>query len=104
MTGTAAEAIVAEIFRKCGLEIPRRGVVASVQMHNALLAGGRYLAMRATSVVRFGGKHPSVKVLPVKLPVLPGPVGITTLKGRMISPVARLFIDCVREVTKPLAG
>lgn len=102
--GTIAEATVAQIFRARGLEIPRRGVVcASVQMHDALLSTGLYLAMRPTSVVRFGRKHPSVKVLPVKMPVLPGPVGIITLKGRTISPVAQLFIDCVREIAKPLA-
>jgi hypothetical protein len=26
-----------------------------------------------------------------------------TLKGRTLSPVAQLFIDCAREVAKPLA-
>ena len=104
-TGTAGEAISAQTFRACGLEIPRRGVVCtSIQMHNALLASGPYLAMRPAFMVRFGDKHPSIKVLPVKLPVVPEPVGIITLKTRTISPVARLFIDCVREVTKPLAG
>ena len=46
-TGTAGEAIASETFRACGLEIPRRGVVcASIQMHDALLASGPYLAMR----------------------------------------------------------
>ena len=33
----------------------------------------------------------------------PLPVGIMTLKNRTISPVAQLFIDCAREVAKPLA-
>jgi len=41
--------------------------------------------------------------LPVKLPALRRHVGIITLKGRMISPVAQLFIDCAREIAKPLA-
>ena len=31
------------------------------------------------------------------------PVGIVTLKNRTLSPVAQLFIDCAREVAKPLA-
>jgi hypothetical protein len=31
------------------------------------------------------------------------PSGIVTLKNRALSPVAQLFIDCAREVAKPLA-
>jgi hypothetical protein len=27
-----------------------------------------------------------------------------TLKNRTLTPVVRLFIDCVREVVKPIAG
>src|SRR3954467_482889 len=42
------------------------------------------------------------KFLPAKLPDLPRPVGIVTLKDRMISPVAQLFIDCAREAAKAL--
>jgi hypothetical protein len=30
-------------------------------------------------------------------------MGIMTLKNRTLSPLARLFIDCAREVAKPLA-
>jgi DNA-binding transcriptional LysR family regulator len=103
--GTAGEAISLETFRACGLEMPRRGVVCtSIQMHNALLASGPYLAMRPEFMVRVGDKHPSIKVLPVRLPVTPEPVGIITLKARTIGPVARLFIDGVREITKSMAG
>ena len=46
---------------------------------------------------------PPLKVLPVDLPIPPLPVGIMTLKNRTLSPVTRLFIDCTRELTKPLA-
>jgi DNA-binding transcriptional LysR family regulator len=60
--------------------------------------------MWPASVVRFGAKDPSIKVLPVKLPVVPRPVGIITLKGRTIGPLAQLFIECAREVAKPLRG
>jgi hypothetical protein len=31
------------------------------------------------------------------------PIGILTLKGRSLSPAARLFIEHAREVAKPLA-
>jgi DNA-binding transcriptional LysR family regulator len=103
--GTTGEGIVLETFRACGLETPRRGVVCtSIHMQNTLLASGPYLAMWPAFMVHLGGKHSSIKVLPIKLPVLAERVGIITLKARALSPVARLFIDCVREVAKPLAG
>jgi hypothetical protein len=41
--------------------------------------------------------------LPVELPTARRPNGIVTLKNRALSPVAKLFIDCAREVAKPLA-
>jgi DNA-binding transcriptional LysR family regulator len=59
--------------------------------------------MWPSSVLRFGAEHLSVRVLRVKMPAVPRPVGIVTLKGRMINPVAQLFIDCARDVAKRLA-
>jgi hypothetical protein len=44
-----------------------------------------------------------IKVLAVELPRAQRPNGIATLKNRALSPVAKLFIDCAREVAKPLA-
>jgi DNA-binding transcriptional LysR family regulator len=43
-----------------------------------------------------------IKVLPVELPRAQRPNGIVTLKNRALSPIAKLFIDCAREVAKPL--
>jgi len=101
---TAANAIVGETFQACGLDLPRAAVrCTSLQMHNALLGSGAYIAMWPASVVRFGAGNLSVKVLPVTLPAAPRPVGIVTLKRRTISPLARLFIDHARKVAKPLA-
>lgn len=103
--GTTGESIVSETFRACGLEIPHRGVVCtSIQMQEALLASGSYLAMWPEFMMRLGGKHPSIKVLPIKLPVVPEPVGIITLKARTTSPIAKLFIECVHEATKSMAA
>jgi hypothetical protein len=42
--------------------------------------------------------------LPIALPVISGPVGILTLKGRVLGRPAQLVIDCAREIAKPLAG
>jgi len=49
------------------------------------------------------GKRFGLKAVPVDLPIRPGPMGIITLKNRIISPVAQLFIDCARNLTKTLA-
>jgi hypothetical protein len=40
--------------------------------------------------------------LPVKLPLASIPIGIVTIGNRTLSPVARLFIECAREIAKPL--
>jgi DNA-binding transcriptional LysR family regulator len=99
----AALAAIADTFAACGLRVPRSEVVcSSIHMHSALLADGRFLALRPASVLRFGPKDPAVKVLPVTLPALPRPVGIVTLKGRMISPVAQRFIDYARETASSM--
>ena len=44
----------------------------------------------------------SLKILPVELPTAPSPTGITTLKNRTLGPVAELFVECAREVARPL--
>jgi DNA-binding transcriptional LysR family regulator len=105
VAGSIGERIVAEMFLLSGLEMPRRGAVwAGMPMHAALVSNGPYLTSLPGSLVHFGVNHLSVKVLPIKVPVPPSPVGIVTLKRRTINPVAQLFIDHAREVAKPLAG
>jgi len=95
---------VAEGFRARGLEIPKHTVGStSIQLFTALLATGHFLAVLSGSTVRLSGKRLGLKALPVDLPIPPGPVGIVTLKGRTLSPVAQRFIDCAREVARPLA-
>jgi hypothetical protein len=66
----------------------------------ALVAKGRFLAIASESVLRLGGWESAIKVL---LATKPGAVGIITLKNRTLTPVAQLFIDCAREVAKPIA-
>jgi len=98
-----ARATIAETFAACGLQVPRAEVIcSSIHMHSALLAEGRFLAMRPASVLRFGAKDRSIKVLPIKLPALPRPVGVITLKDKMISPVAQGFIECARDASKSM--
>jgi hypothetical protein len=68
-----------------------------------MLATGHFLAVLSSSTLRLSGKRLGMKALSVDLPILPGLVGIVTLKGRTLSPVAQLFIEHARKVAKPLA-
>jgi hypothetical protein len=52
---------------------------------------------------RFPALRSEIKVLPVKPQMAHVQNVIVTLKNRALSPVAQLFIDCAREVAKPLA-
>ena len=102
---TSVGSLFADAFQAQGLGYPRSEVTTfSFQLYFTLLATGRYLPILPGSMLRFSGKRLGVKVLPVAFPTKPTPVVIITLKKRTLSPVAHLFIDCVREVTKPLAN
>jgi DNA-binding transcriptional LysR family regulator len=95
---------VADLFRARGLPFPPRGLArGSVNLLCALVASGPFLGLFPRSWLHFGVNLPPLKVLPLELPIRPMPVGIMTLENRTISPVAQLFIDCARELTKPLA-
>jgi DNA-binding transcriptional LysR family regulator len=95
---------VIEAFRAVGLEAPRARILGySPSLRNKLLATGRFLTVVPDSVLRFGVERAFLKVLPVELPRWQRPVSIITLKNRTLGPTTQLFIDCAREVAKPLA-
>lgn len=95
---------VVDAFRAGGLDPPRATVVAvALEMRANLLRTGRYLSIIPQFWLQFPVRHPFIRKLPVEFPVAAAPVGIVTLKNRKPSPVAQLFIDCAREVAKPLA-
>ena len=101
--GTRFGSIARDIFAAKGLPFPRAAVVAlGLEMTNNLLRTGRYLAFHPESVLTFPAKHPFIRKLPVELPMVGGPIGILTVKNRALSPAAQLFINCAREVAKPL--
>jgi DNA-binding transcriptional LysR family regulator len=95
---------IAKAFHGRGLELPRAGVtVHSIQMQQALLSTGRFLAVLPATMLHFSAKRLSLKVLPVDMPTQMWPIGIITLKDRTLSPATRLFIQCAQEVSKPFA-
>jgi DNA-binding transcriptional LysR family regulator len=93
-----------EAFRARGLDFPHVAVVAfAYEVRVSLLATNRYLTILPESVLRFPTANPLIKRVPVELPLRRMPIGIMTLKNRILSPPAQLFIECAREVAKPLA-
>ena len=100
-----AGALVVEAFKASGLGTPRITVAGyGIQMQNALLATGRFVTAFSGSYLNFNGKHLGLKVLPIDLPVPPRSIGIVTLRNRTVSPLAALFMEYARNVSKPLAA
>jgi DNA-binding transcriptional LysR family regulator len=93
----------AEAFQKSGLEVPKQRVVSfSMQLQTGLLATGRFLTIIPRSMLYFGGKRMPLKALPIELPIPARPIAIVVVKNRTLGPVAQLFIDCARLLTRPL--
>jgi molybdate transport repressor ModE-like protein len=100
---TTARTVIEETFAACQLRLPRANVVSnSFALYEAMLASGPLLAMWPASMLRWGARRHIVRPLPVLLPNLPRPVGIVTLKRRMIGPLAQLFIDNAREAARSI--
>src|SRR3954471_3239808 len=101
--GTFFDTLVVEAFRAKGLGPPSARIYTeALNMRIRLAATGRFLAIVPASILRFPTKHALVTVLPVELPTTHRPTGIIRLKNRTLSPVAQLFVECAREVAKPL--
>src|SRR5260370_189176 len=75
----------------------------SEYMKDDLLATGRFLTVLPSFMLKIPGRYPPLRALPVALPNPRMPIGIVTLKDRMLSPLAQLFIDNIRAIAKPMA-
>jgi len=96
--------LIADAFRTAGLDLPRRIVTArSVLLLISLVETGSFFTMLPRTVVHFHKGASSLKIWPADLPIQRYPVGIVTLKGRTLSPVTQVFIECAREIARPLA-
>lgn len=95
--------MVVEVFRAAGHEPPRPTVVThSEYLKNDFLAKGRFLTVLPSFMLKVAGWHPQLKALPIPLPHTRAPIGLITLKGRMLTPVAELFIENVRHVAEAM--
>jgi DNA-binding transcriptional LysR family regulator len=98
--GSNIDAHLTQGFRAAGLEPPRRRVASfSIPLHERLAASESFVTVLSSSMARFG-RHLPLKVLPIELPTPPRPTGIVTLKNRLASPLAELFINCARNLAR----
>jgi DNA-binding transcriptional LysR family regulator len=98
-------ALAADDFRAAGLDLPRATVITYTDVARvALVAKGRFLTIAHKAVMELFGWNKAVKALPINLAKTSGSVGIITLKNRTLTPVVQHFIDCARELAKPLAN
>lgn len=96
--------LIADAFRANGLKMPRIALTTTTaHLVFQLLESGRFIGHFGDGLLHFYASRFALKRLPVELPIPPFLVAIVTVKNRTISPVAELFIDCAREVAKPLA-
>lgn len=93
---------VSEAFRLAGG--PPAVIVESdsLNLRHGLLATGRFVTVIPHSALHYGMQRTSLKVLPIELPRWRRPISVVTLKGRIVSPISQLFIQCLQETAKVL--
>src|SRR5215203_3610566 len=67
-----------------------------------LVEGSQFLTMLPGSMLHFGAGRLRVKKLPVALPLKSQPIEIIGLRNRTLNAVARLFVQELCEVVRPL--
>jgi DNA-binding transcriptional LysR family regulator len=94
-----------QAFEASGLPVPTLGVRSfSVAQRVSLLATNRFVSAESGTVLHFHAARGPIKVLSVEHSFRRWPIGVVTLKNRTVSPVVQNFLDCVREVAKPMAN
>jgi DNA-binding transcriptional LysR family regulator len=96
--------LILQMFRVSKLQPPRPSITTlSGQLTATLIASGRFVGVLPASVAHFH-RRAGLKILPLKLPALHLAASIVTVKDRTLSPSAKLFIDCAREVARSFAA
>jgi DNA-binding transcriptional LysR family regulator len=97
--------VAMETFRESGLDYPRAAVISELaDVRTSLLVAGRFISIFPDSILRLPAERPGLRTLSVKQPLASVPVGIVTLNDRVISPLARMFVDILRELAKEPGG
>jgi DNA-binding transcriptional LysR family regulator len=96
--------VVVAAFHASGLEPPRLTVsTTSINLRNNLLASGRFMTVTPGFLLKLPRPHPFLRALSIDLPNARHPIAIVRLKNRVLSPLAQLFCDRARVLTRPLA-
>ncbi len=94
---------VVQALQAQGLALPRRVLVAGgLTIRFNLLATGRFVTCMPHSLLPFLKNPREFRVLPVRLPRWHTATMIMTLRGRVQTPAAELFIDMLRQQARPL--
>lgn len=100
---TTSGQLSADVFRSCGLPVPRAAVVtSSFQLNRGLLEGGPFVSLLPASILPSMMQHSSLRIIPVELPPQIGPVGIIKLRNRALSPLAMKFLDYARTIARKM--
>lgn len=91
-----------EAFRAIGAAAPRVVTSDSLNLRHGLLATGRFVTLIPGSALHYGPQRAPIKVLPIEIPCWSMPLSVVTLKGRTLSPIGQLFIDCLHDLAKAL--
>jgi len=101
--GSLYPELVVEAFQRNHSKIPKMVLTTfSVHLRTHLLSRSDFVAAMPRSVLHFNAEQFGLKQLPVKLPARAFPVAIVTLKNRTLSPVAELFFEQLRTLTKSI--
>ncbi len=104
MAHSAVGSLMADAFRAEGLAMPRVALTSTdAHLLFQLVESGRFVGHFGDGLLNFYEDRFALKRLPVTLAIPPFTVAVIALKNRTVSPVAQLFIDCAREVARPLA-
>jgi DNA-binding transcriptional LysR family regulator len=96
---------VVEAFHSRGLAVPRSAVITpSIHMRHNMLVTGRFLSILPNAMLKFPTYRGTLRALSIDLAETRRPIGLITLKKRELSPGAKLFANCAREVVRPLAN
>jgi DNA-binding transcriptional LysR family regulator len=98
-----AMALITDGFHSAGVTPPTPQVVSdSMATRTRLVEMGPFLTFLPGSALHFGAGRLRVKILPVALSMKAPPTQVITLKNRTPNAIARLFIDELHSIARPL--
>ncbi|MFM9941246.1 MAG: LysR family transcriptional regulator [Hyphomicrobiaceae bacterium] len=104
-TDAAVAGVMHRVFSEAGLPLPEAAIYTmSIHVRYAMLAAGDCVTMLPASSLQVSPFRTMLARPPIKLPGKPGPVGLVKIKGRSLSPVAALFAQAAREVSREVMG